>query len=252
MDAGAKPTRSPSPDATTFQAPTTVGDAVSPEGRLPAKPSRGGESGTPETWDRRKGWTSGTCRTAGCPAPAVVLADVAGAQAAWDHAAVIFRPAVAEDVPALVEVQEAGAVLGLGHIFPQHTHPFPRHEITARWLSEIADPETHVYVCTDEFGAITGFAATRGDELLHFGTAPATWGQGLASALHSAVLAVLCETAGSPRARLRVFEDNHRARRFYEKHGWRTTGTRSRSPFEPHPELLEYERPLGAADRRAQ
>ena len=39
---------------------------------------------------------------------------------------------------------------------------------------------------------------------------------------------------------LRVFVDNGRARRFYEKHGWRPTGASSRSSYEPYPVLLEY------------
>jgi len=37
-----------------------------------------------------------------------------------------------------------------------------------------------------------------------------------------------------------VFADNRRARRFYEKHGWRPTGRSSVSSFEPYPVLLEY------------
>jgi len=157
---------------------------------------------------------------------------------------VIFRRAVAEDVGALVDVQQEGAVLALGHIFAQNSHPFPRAAIVRRWLVEISDPATHVYVCTDDLGVVSGFAATRAEELLHFGTSPATWGSGLASDLHSAVVATFVATSDSPLARLRVFEANLRARRFYEKHGWRATGGRSRTSFPPHPELLEYNRPV--------
>jgi putative acetyltransferase len=42
------------------------------------------------------------------------------------------------------------------------------------------------------------------------------------------------------RIRLRVFEENHRARRFYEKSGWVSTGSTSRGQFPPFPVLLEY------------
>jgi RimJ/RimL family protein N-acetyltransferase len=91
---------------------------------------------------------------------------------------------------------------------------------------------------------LSGFAATRAEELLHFGTSPATWGSGLSSDLHTAVLATFVATSDSPLARLRVFEANLRARRFYEKHGWRATGGRSRTSFPPHPELREYNRPV--------
>jgi hypothetical protein len=40
---------------------------------------------------------------------------------------------------------------------------------------------------------------------------------------------------------LPVFEDHHRARRFWEKQGWESTGRTSRTSFEPHPVLVEYE-----------
>lgn len=116
-----------------------------------------------------------------------------------------------------------------------------------RWLREIGDTAIHVNVCTDHQGVIKGFAATRAEELLHFGTAYATWGSGLASELHDAVLATLPETSGVTAVRLWVFEANHRARRFYEKHGWRQTSRRTRTSFPPHPVLVEYV--LAAKDR---
>jgi hypothetical protein len=42
------------------------------------------------------------------------------------------------------------------------------------------------------------------------------------------------------RIRLRVFLANGRARRFYEKLGWRPTGQESKTAFPPYPTLLEY------------
>lgn len=44
------------------------------------------------------------------------------------------------------------------------------------------------------------------------------------------------------RVRLRVFAQNLRARRFYEKCGWMQTGVTSRTQFEPYPLLIEYVR----------
>ncbi len=152
----------------------------------------------------------------------------------------LFRRAVPADVPALVEVQRQGALLGLGHIFPQASHPFPRALIVERWLEELADPAVDVWILCDDDG-ITGFAATTGDELLHFGTAPATWGSGLASDLLGAVLRAAADQ-GRPLTRLWVFEANTRARRFYEKHGWQATGALRRGTTSPHPSLLEYQR----------
>lgn len=156
-----------------------------------------------------------------------------------------FRRAVAEDLEDLVAVQEAAAVVGLGHIFPQEEYPFPRAAVLQRWAKELADPRTDVYVCTDETRRITGFAARRGDELLHLGTALHTWGTGLATQLHDALLASFPSSV--TRCRLRVFAENRRARRFYEKLGWLSTGEVTRSTFPPYAELVTYTRTLHIA-----
>jgi RimJ/RimL family protein N-acetyltransferase len=156
---------------------------------------------------------------------------------------VLLRDASLCDLPALLDVQHSGALQALTHIFPQDTHPFPRAEIHARWAAEIANPAVEVYVIERDEGHIAGFAAIRDSELLHFGTAVETWGSGLAAAAHDQIMERLAAT-GAARARLRVSEDNHRARRFYEKLGWRRTGRLSRTSFAPHPVLLEYERDL--------
>jgi RimJ/RimL family protein N-acetyltransferase len=55
------------------------------------------------------------------------------------------------------------------------------------------------------------------------------WGSGLAASLHDAVLVTFGETTTA--VRLWVFEQNLRARRFYEKQGWRDTGECSESAF---------------------
>lgn len=162
----------------------------------------------------------------------------------------ILRAATAADVDALLDVQEPAAVQGLGHIFPQDQHPFPRAAIAARWLTEIADPDVLVYLYTDLGGSIQGFAAIRGHELLHFGTALPTWGTGLASRFHAALLDAIVEVQSTPDTlTLRVFEENRRARRFYDKHGWLPTGRSSRTTFPPHPLLLEYQRHLTGPSR---
>lgn len=160
----------------------------------------------------------------------------------------IFRQATWQDLESLVDVQQDGAVQGLANIFPQDLYPFPRLAVLGRWSDEMVDPNTHVYVSTNEAGSITGFAATRGAELLHFGTSKQMWGTGLAQQLHDAVLHAYTQTAPPDvrQMRLRVFEANARARCFYEKLGWSRTGQRSRSTFPPRPHLLEYERELDA------
>ena len=107
-----------------------------------------------------------------------------------------------------------------------------------RWEAELQDPGIAAYVATRPDGRLVGFAARRGDEVLHFGTALETWGSGLATWLLEALLATY--PAEVARVRLRVFAGNLRARRFYEKLGWQATGRESRTSFPPHPVLLEY------------
>jgi hypothetical protein len=101
----------------------------------------------------------------------------------------IIRTARDDDVDALLDVQEPAAVVGLAHIFPQDQYPCPREVVAARWRAEIADPAVNVYLCTAVDGSIDGFAAVKGHELLHFGTALPTWGTGLASRFHDTLAA---------------------------------------------------------------
>lgn len=156
-----------------------------------------------------------------------------------------FRRASVDDLPELVRIQERAAIAGLSNIFPQERYPFPREAVLVRWADEVSDTETEVFVSTDDRGAITGFAALRRDELLHFGTAVETWGTGLATELHDALLPIFGPAVDC--ARLRVYSENRRARRFYEKLGWTATGSASRSEFPPHGLLLEYARTLRPA-----
>lgn len=73
----------------------------------------------------------------------------------------------AADVPAVLDVQEPGAVLGLSEVFPQDAYPFPREDVAQRWLEEIATPGIDCYVVLLD-GPVVGFAAIRGDELLRY------------------------------------------------------------------------------------
>lgn len=141
-----------------------------------------------------------------------------------------------DDLPALIEVQRAGAIAGLADVFPQDRYPFPSEVIVGRWAKEIDDPSIETYVAlADE--RLVGFAATTDRELLHFGTAIDTWGSGTASTLHDAIVSKL-RALGTPR--LWVYAANGRGRRFYEKQGWRPTGATDTGAFAPYATLLEY------------
>ena len=147
----------------------------------------------------------------------------------------------AADVDAVLDVQVPGAVRALVDVFPQSEYPFPRDVVADRWRREIDAPG--VDCCTVRLDdALVGFVAIRGDELLHFGIAVEHWGTGVAQGAHDAALERM-RTRGMQNARLWVFTGNRRARRFYERLGWRPTGERIRSTFPPRPELLQYVRP---------
>jgi RimJ/RimL family protein N-acetyltransferase len=146
------------------------------------------------------------------------------------------------DVPAVLAAQEPGSVVGLAKVFPQSESSFPRETVGRRWLDEIESQEVECLVVEQDH-AVVGFAAVRADEFLHFGIAMELWGTGVAQAAHDAVLERI-GAAGYTRAWLRVFTDNERGRRFYERVGWAPTGERSNSTFAPYPELLHYQREI--------
>lgn len=152
-----------------------------------------------------------------------------------------FAAAGHADVEAVLDVQLPGAVIALAAAFPQDRYPFPRDAIAARWHEEIDDGAVDVFVWRTRDNRVVGFAATKSEELLHFGTHVESWGSGLADRLHDAAVDHMRSVADAGVLRLRVFEVNERAKRFYRRHSWRPTGTVSHSPFEPYPALLHYE-----------
>lgn len=160
-------------------------------------------------------------------------------------APVLLREMTDQDVSRVLDAQESGAVVGLAEVFPQESYPFPRAVIAQRWAEEIADPGIEcLVVCLRD--VVVGFAAVREDEVLHFGIAIEHWGTGIAQLAHDALLNRL-HARGVHRAWLRVFTDNGRGRRFYEKLGWTQTGPSSQSTFPPYAELLRYERDVAPA-----
>ena len=66
---------------------------------------------------------------------------------------------------------------------------------------------------------------------------PAAWGTGVAVALHDAALAAKPDCA---EIKLWVLEENRRARRFYEKHGWRRNGETRVVEYPPNPLDVGY------------
>jgi GNAT superfamily N-acetyltransferase len=149
----------------------------------------------------------------------------------------------ADDLPEVLDAQQPAAVEGLSEVFPQDQYPFPRDVVAGRWASELEDPATSCFVIEHD-GHVAGFAAVRGEEVLHFGVALEHWGSGLAAAAHDELVAVL-RARGVTEPWLRVYAANARGRRFWEKLGWRPTGETTRGTMPPHAELLTYSLPPG-------
>jgi GNAT superfamily N-acetyltransferase len=156
----------------------------------------------------------------------------------------VIRPADGDDVYALFALEKAASTAGLAHVFGPDL-PFPDDDVLARWRIVVDDPDVTVLL-DEEAGEPIGYAAHDGAWLRHFGLLPAWWGSGRAGRLHQAVLSGLIER-GAATAYLWVLVENHRARAFYERRGWRATGLQEAEVFVPYPLKLQMELDLSPA-----
>ena len=156
----------------------------------------------------------------------------------------MFRTAHDGDLLALAELERDANVAALRHVFPPDEHPFPLDDVLARWRLVLDDPAAEVIVADrpDASGLLL-YAAFDRDSLRHLAVHPSAWGRGLAGA----VVDVVVERArarGSTSLDLWVLDDNHRARRLYERLGWRPTGESREAVWPPHPCESRLSRPL--------
>ena len=115
----------------------------------------------------------------------------------------------------------------------------------ARWTAAAADPATRTFIALSDDEPV-GAACVCEEWLEGLYVVPERWGTGLADVLHDRALEVVRDL-GSERCHLWVLEDNARARRFYERRGWRENGEIAgrRVPAEParrglHARLLDW------------
>ena len=154
----------------------------------------------------------------------------------------VLRPARAEDAEGAFQVQRAASLAALAHIYPPDRYPFPDDAIRERWKEAISDTSGDVIVA-QRADRIVGVAAAKEGWLDGLYVVPAEWGTGVAARLHDEAMRSLAD-AGATRARLWVLEDNTRARRFYERRGWRLDGSERIVPFPPHPLDVGYTKEL--------
>ena len=130
------------------------------------------------------------------------------------------------------EIQRAACIAAFAHIFPPDRYPFPDEEVRRRWR----EFGGRVLVA-ERAGHPVGLAAVEDCWLAGFYVRPEHWGTGVAAELHDAALA---ELPDCPEIRLWTLDENHRARRFYEKRGWRSNGETRVVPFPPNPLDIGY------------
>jgi GNAT superfamily N-acetyltransferase len=120
-----------------------------------------------------------------------------------------LRPSPPGEADAVADLQAASATVAFAHIFGDE--PFPLERTRRRWRSFRGQ-----VVVAEESGRIVGFVAFGEQELDALYVHPERWGRGIGDRLLAA--------AGSASA-LWVIEANTRARRFYERRGWRPDGS---------------------------
>jgi RimJ/RimL family protein N-acetyltransferase len=130
------------------------------------------------------------------------------------------------------QIQREACLAGLAHIFPPDLYPFPDEEVLRRWQEFGGE-----VLVAERNGRAVGIAGMQACWLHGFYVRPEWWGTDVAGELHDAALAAAPDC---PELRLWVLEENHRARRFYAKHGWRQNGDTRVVPFPPNPLDVGY------------
>ena len=149
-----------------------------------------------------------------------------------------IRTATPDEAEVLLEIQKASAVAGFGHVFPPDKYPFPSDAVLGRWQTALDDP-AEVVVLAELDGPAVGLAAMRAEWLDALYVVPSSWGTGVGPRLHDHALTWMRDF-GCKRSHLWVLDQNMRARRFYEKRGWRLNGATRIVPFPPHPTDVGY------------
>ncbi len=157
----------------------------------------------------------------------------------------MFRPARADDVSALRDLEREANLAALGHVFPPERFGFPDDAVLARWALVLEDPTCRTLVVDDDEreGRLVAYVASDDETLRHLAVHPDRWGQGLGTAAVESAVADIAGR-GATTASLWCLEENRQARRLYEHLGWRAGRERRDAPWPPHPEEMRYELPL--------
>ncbi len=143
-----------------------------------------------------------------------------------------IRPSGREEAETHFALQRAASLAGVAHVFPPELYPFPDDAVRARWREF-----TGGRLLAERDGRPVGLAAFEACWLHGLYVAPEEWGSGVAGELHDAALAAMPDC---PELHLWTLEANHRARRFYERRGWRLSGDTRVVPYPPQPLDVGY------------
>jgi GNAT superfamily N-acetyltransferase len=155
---------------------------------------------------------------------------------------VTLRPARRDDADGIADVHVASWRAGYAHVFPESILDADDFDSTRRafWTAWRFAPGHRIAVATVASGTdgererVVGFASygpererargfTGRGELWAFYLHPDVWGTGIADLLVDHAEERLA-AEGFDTAVLWVLDDNPRARRFYERHGWAASG----------------------------
>ncbi len=147
---------------------------------------------------------------------------------------IVYRDASIADAAALATLGADSFTQTFGHLYaPADLALFLDNHTVEAWRAELGDPGFVVRIAEQE-GAMIAYAklgpphlpftpASGAAELRQFYVLAPWHGAGVAAALIEWVIAT-ANRRGADELFLSVFTGNHRARRFYERHGFATVG----------------------------
>jgi GNAT superfamily N-acetyltransferase len=146
-----------------------------------------------------------------------------------------IRRGTVDDLDLVFSIKRESSIAGFAHIFPPDRFPYPDDYIRHELRSQLEDPLNTLLLDIEE----RGFALAGPDWLHGLFVRESAWGTGVAGELHDAAFEAL-RSGGARSASLWCLAENARARRFYERRGWRLNGAERVVPFPPHPLDVGY------------
>lgn len=147
---------------------------------------------------------------------------------------IFYRNGTVEDAPAIDALFRKGFIDTFGHLYdPKDLAAFFEGFALEKWRSELADPD-FVFRLAEDDGVLAGYAKVASVSLPVEPGGPAAelrqlyvlkdWhGSGIARVLIDWVFDE-ARVRGAEEVYLSVFTENHRAKRFYERHGFEGIG----------------------------